>query len=218
MKKRMIELVWKVAGLHTLLAQLIAGFGFVRKETYLSSVGWYRSFQKRIPIDASGEPIPWYSYPAISFLEERVRPDWKVFEYGCGNSTLWWSKRVARVDSCEHHKGWYDSISTQLPDNAVCHFKQHNDYASFASTFEGTINVLVIDGVDRVECAKNCIPALSDAGIVIIDDSNRSEYQAGYDYLTGQGFKRLDFTGIGPITMIPVSTAIFYRVDNCLGL
>ncbi|MEE9369170.1 MAG: hypothetical protein V3V05_09985 [Pontiella sp.] len=213
-----VEAIWKLAGLSPFLSKLVAGIGFVRSGTYLSKIGWYRSFQKRIPIDAAGEPIPWYSYPAISFLEERVQSNWHVLEYGCGNSTRWWSSRASRVDSCEHHRGWYESISNKLPANAECHFREDDAYISFSNEFPSKIDVLVIDGIKRVECAERCICALKEDGIIIWDDSNRSEFKGGFEYLIEQGFKRLDFAGLGPITMVPVATAVFYRPQNCLGL
>jgi hypothetical protein len=37
-----------------------------------------------------------------------------VFEYGSGNSTLWW---VRRVVACEHDAGWARRLSPDLPAN-----------------------------------------------------------------------------------------------------
>jgi precorrin-6B methylase 2 len=214
----MIELAWKLAGLHPFLAKVVAGAGLMRQSTYLSKMGWYRSFQTRVPVDGSGQPVPWYSYPAIRFLEERIRPYWRVFEYGCGNSTLWWSARVKHVTSCEHHAGWHARVEKNLPDNAVCHLEVEEGYAEWISGFSCEFHVIVIDGINRVECARHCVEALQEDGVIVWDNSDRKEYKTGYEYLIEQGFKRLDFEGLGPIVMIPTSTAVFYRPDNCLGL
>jgi hypothetical protein len=78
--------------------------------------------------------------------------------------------------------------------------------------------VIVIDGINRVECERHCVEALQEDGVIVWDNSDRKEYKTGYEYLIEQGFKRLDFEGLGPIVMIPTSTAVFYRPDNCLGL
>lgn len=218
MKQGFIEFAWKIAGLSPSLAKIVAGVGFRRNSTYLSETGWYNSFQKRIPVDRHGEPIPWYSYPAIRFLEGRVQRNWSVFEYGCGNSTHWWGKRVERVESCEHHAGWYDRVRNSLPDNAHCTLKEETAYAAFVAEFPKTFHVIVIDGIERVECANYCLDALTDDGVIIWDNSDREDYKAGYDYLIEKGFRRLDFSGLGPIVMIPTETAIFYKSNNCLGL
>lgn len=214
----MIEWIWKLASAHALLAKTVAGIGFPRQGTYLTTTGWYRSFKERVPIDASGCPIPWYSYPAIDFVSRRVQSNWMVFEYGCGNSTRWWSSRVAQVTACEHCAEWHERIVNNLPANAECVLKTAADYAAYIQSFSNAFDVIVIDGIDRVACALHCVPALKEGGIVIFDNSDREEYQAGYDYLTEQGFKRLDFVGLGPIVMISTATAIFYRPNNCLGL
>jgi len=46
------------------------------------------------------------TYPAIRFLERRLSNSLEVFEFGSGNSTLWWAERVSRIDSCEHDAQW----------------------------------------------------------------------------------------------------------------
>jgi hypothetical protein len=46
------------------------------------------------------------TYPFLRFLEQTVRPEWRVFEYGCGSSTSWWSRRVAKVVAVEHDPMW----------------------------------------------------------------------------------------------------------------
>lgn len=189
-----------------------------RRHTYLSKTGWYESFRKRLPIDAQGQPIPWYSYPSIHFLAQRTQASMSVFEFGCGNSTRWWSRRVQRVVSCEHDAGWYNRIATTLPPNAQCHHVPREQYADFVTGFTGQFDVIVIDGVERVACARTCLGALKEDGVIVWDNSDRNEYQPGFDLLTGQGFKRLDFFGLGPIVMIPTMTAVFYREPNCLGI
>ena len=50
------------------------------KEThYLEAVGWLHSAKNRQPVNGAGEPIPWYSYAAIHFLENRLPTDLDVW-------------------------------------------------------------------------------------------------------------------------------------------
>lgn len=218
MKKVFIEFIWKIAGTSSFSARFISGIGMFRRGTYLNDTGWYRSFQKRIPVDADDQPLPWYSYPAIKFLEKRIQPEWHIFEYGCGNSSIWWSKRVARVLSCEHDKEWHERVTKILPDNATCVYKGASSYAEAASEQTEKFDVVIIDGIERVECARHAAKAVKDGGVIIWDNADRLDYAEGYEFLIGLGFKRLGFEGLGPIVMIPTETAIFYRADNCLGL
>lgn len=42
----------------------------LRKSGYLKKAGWFRSYKEQLPIDNNGNPIPWMTYPSISFLEK----------------------------------------------------------------------------------------------------------------------------------------------------
>ena len=75
------------------------------------------SFRAGMPIDIYGNPIPWMTYLAINFIEKRIKKEMTVFEYGCGNSTLWWAKRVKLVVSCEHDRQWYNNMKSKVPPN-----------------------------------------------------------------------------------------------------
>ena len=39
----------------------------LRKSDYLKKVGWFRSHKEQLPIDNNGNPLPWMTYPSISF-------------------------------------------------------------------------------------------------------------------------------------------------------
>ena len=60
----------------------------------LKEDGWFKSYYEKQAIDKKGNPIPWCSYPFIKFIEPRLKPSFEVFEYGCGNSTIWFANKV----------------------------------------------------------------------------------------------------------------------------
>jgi hypothetical protein len=62
------------------------------------SYGHLNSVSKKRSIDAKGEPIPWYTYPAIEYIKQLDFSDKSVFEYGAGNSTVLWSRIAGRFD------------------------------------------------------------------------------------------------------------------------
>ena len=93
------------------------------------------------------------------------------------------------------------------PDGAYC--RASTRYQS---------DVIVIDGRDRVNCAKACVAGLTDGGVIIWDNSDRPRYEEGYAFLKAQGFKRLDFAGPGPVNFTPWMTSVFYRANNRLGI
>jgi len=78
---------------------------------YLKRKGWFASVKVRESVDETG-PVPWFTYPAVDYLNRLIRPDWKVFEYGAGGSTGWWAARVAEVVSVEHDSEWAAHVRT----------------------------------------------------------------------------------------------------------
>lgn len=192
------------------------------KLTYLKQEGWVDSVRYGLPIDEKGKPLPWFTYPSIHFIKDKLMPKQRVFEYGSGNSTLWFASQVKSVVSLEHDLKWYDKMKPSFLhfDTISYHHEdlETGNYAGRIKEFSNEFDIIVIDGRQRIECARNSIVALKSDGIIIWDNSDRDSYQEGYDFLTDSGFKRLDFWGLGPINSYAWCTSIFYRSDNCFRI
>lgn len=63
------------------------------------------------------ERLPWISFPAIDRLEREVKPTDRVFEFGGGGSTLFWSDRVAEVVTVEHDAAWFERLQALMTGN-----------------------------------------------------------------------------------------------------
>jgi hypothetical protein len=188
---------------------------------YLRDVGWFNSFYKRESLDRQNNPIPWLSYPFIAFLEPRLNKTMTVFEYGSGNSTLWFSQRVGKVVSLEHDKAWFDKLTGKMPENVSLVFKllqKNGAYSGYIEETKEKYEVIIIDGRDRVNCVKKSINSLSDKGVLVFDNSNVDCYKEAILFLESNHFKKIDFYGMSPITTISTCTTIFYKVNNCLGI
>ncbi len=189
--------------------------------TYLESRGWFNSLQTMIPQDALGRAIPWYTYPSIDFINEHLKPEFEVFEFGSGNSTLYWAERCSHVTSCEHDLKWYEMLKSRLPENVSYLFHElesGGDYSKAAKNCGRRFDIINIDGRDRVNCAIESLSALKDGGIFIWDNSDRERYEPGYRFLAEQGFRRVNFWGFGASTVHQWSTSVFYRDNNCFGI
>jgi hypothetical protein len=189
-----------------------------RTQSFLRGSGWLESYRHRMPV-AFGKPVPFYTYGAIAFLDNRIDQTMNVFEYGAGYSTLWWASRTKSVTSCEHDQSWFQRMTAMVPQNVkLIHHDLvvGGDYSKQAAAF--TSDIVVVDGRDRVNCAKACLPGLSERGVIVWDNSDRERYQHGYDFLKERGFRRLDFAGPGPVDFWPWMTSVFYRDGNCLSI
>ncbi|MEA2732411.1 MAG: hypothetical protein QOF70_6886 [Acetobacteraceae bacterium] len=94
----------------------------------LNDKGWQKSLISGESIDYNG-PVPWVTYPALKFIERLVSPQLKVFEYGCGNSSLWWSSKAASVVSVEHDARWAENVANRAPPHLRVVLRQMNDAA-----------------------------------------------------------------------------------------
>ncbi|PSL12343.1 FkbM family methyltransferase [Marinobacterium halophilum] len=203
-------------------SQQAANMLLSKPESYLKQVGWLKSILSRESVTADGV-VPWVTYPFIHFFNERVKAEFSVFEYGSGNSTIWLSQKVKKVVSVEHDENWFKKIKTMLPSNVdyIHHpLVYGGDYGRevLKPQYANAFDIAFVDGRDRVNCLRNVVPSLKDGGVVILDNAERSAYDEGSNFLLSQGFKRIDFTGMGPINIVAWSTAVFYRENNCLGL
>ena len=199
----------------------LRGWLRLRHRGYLAERGWYRSVGTETSVDADGAPLAWYTYGAIEFLEPRVRKDMDVFEYGCGNSTLWWASRVNRVWAVEHDETWYEQMRNQLPENASLAYEANTEddvYVTAARVPGVLFDVVVVDGRNRVQCARASIGVLKPTGVILWDNSERNGYAGGISWLLDQGFRQLEFSGIAPINFHGTCTSIFYRSNNCFGI
>ena len=187
----------------------------------LKSDGWLRSFKEDRSVDGSGQPLPWITYPAIDFLKKRIRPDMVVFEYGCGFSSLWWASRVSAVVSVEHDRTWYEKMKAAVPKNVnINHvvLEYGGAYSKKILEYDAAFDIVLIDGRDRVNCARNSIKALKPGGVIVWDNSDREEYEPGMRFLLEHDFRRIEFTGLAPLIDYKSETSVFYRQDNCLGI
>jgi len=187
----------------------------------LKEDGWFKSYYEKQAIDKKGNPIPWCSYPFIKFIEPRLKPSFEVFEYGCGNSTIWFANKVKNITSVEHHKEWYNNISKKLPNNAKVVFKElmyDGEYSKAIFDENKKYNIIIIDGRDRANCVKNAIKSLSDDGIIVFDNAGLKQYQESIELIMLQKFRRIDFIGATPVIAHNNTTSIFYRNNNCLKI
>ena len=73
-------------------------------------------------VDSDGEPIPWYTYPAVAFLNEYDLSGERVFEYGSRYSTLYYAKKVQSIKTVESDEKWYWMIQRRMKEgnNGTC--------------------------------------------------------------------------------------------------
>lgn len=189
---------------------------------YLKPNGWLKSTFRKKSIDGVNNPIPWFTYSSINFIQLKLSTgSFRVFEFGSGNSTIWFADKVESIFSVENDELFYRTMKPQLNKFRNVTYELRNlkfNYYQKIIEFNNEFDIVVIDGRERNKCTINCLKALKDNGVIIFDNSDRIDYQESYDFLTVNGFKRIDFKGLGPINSSEWQTTIFYRKENCFNI
>lgn len=186
---------------------------------YLTEVGWTRSVREKAIVARDGSPLPWATYPFIEFMGPRLQKNFTVFEYGAGASTFFYASRVSRIVSVEHDATFASSIRAKLPANGELWERSLGpDYINSIASLDQAPCIVSVDGRDRVACVRAAKSCLSSGGVLVLDDSERAEYEPACVDMVEHGFKRLDFWGLAPGYAFRRCTTVFYRADNVLGL
>lgn len=172
--------------------------------------GQYKSIKNSSSINERGEPIPWYTYPAIEFLNQFGFNTKKVFEFGSGNSSLYWSEKCSSLISIEHDQDWFNKIKNNIRNNQKLFLRKNKkEYVQSINEFEPEFDMIIIDGVYRQDCAKEVKKKLNrECGIVILDNSDWYSETAKF-LRDSMDMIQVDFHGFGPINNYTWTTSLF---------
>ena len=175
-----------------------------------------KTIDEKVCIDRDGHPIPWYTYPAIEYLSQFDYSDKSIFEFGCGNSSLFWAERALKVTSVEDNLGWFEKFKEELK-----HPRLNLIWRDEGEIYENAIlenkvmhDVIIIDGKRRFCCAEASLKRLNKGGMIILDDSDRvntsEEYRKAINILKGANLLQVDFYGFCPMNCYTKTTSIFF--------
>ena len=173
-------------------------------------LGHFKSSYRWESVDKSGKPIPWFSYPAIEYLKSLDLSKMSVFEYGSGNSTLFWAKRTAAVTSVENDTKWFNVTLNKLKSrkniNLILEKDKHN-YINSINKNKTKYEIIVIDGEFRLECSQTSLKRLKNGGFIILDNSEW--FPKISSYFRRHGLIEINFTGFGPINPYTTTMSLF---------
>ncbi|MCT7528301.1 hypothetical protein N5T79_04030 [Aliarcobacter cryaerophilus] len=183
--------------------------------------GQFNSIKDWECIDGLGKSIPWYTYPAIEYLNNLDFSTKSILEFGSGSSSIFWAKKCLKVTSIEHNKVWYEKVKQNLVLNQTIFFMEDSaEYENFIYKFNTKFDVIIIDGIRRKECAKavvNYINSLNEIykeGNYMIILDNSDWYKNTAEILRKElNLIEIDFHGFGPINNYTWTTSIFLSRD-----
>lgn len=186
---------------------------------YLLSSGWLES-KSRNRCFANGEELPWLTFPCISFLERLDLRGKNVLEFGGGGSTLWFARRSLRITTFEPDKGWSQALESRTAhfDNVkITHAPIDNQI--FSPGLESRIvkaiclaDIVLVDGGNRNVSISLAAAHLSNAGLIIVDNSDEAlDLAPGLQNLKAYGWVEIPFAGLGPLNPYGWQTSVFFK-------
>lgn len=186
--------------------------------------------------DLTALDVPWWTFASADLVERFLsqREAAKAFEWGSGASTVWLSRRGARVTSVEHDAEWASSVIRLLPEGATAEIRtvpalpasarvgelrsrkkgyedlDFQDYVRAIDSAQGPFDLIIVDGRSREHCLIHAIPHLKADGILVFDDVERKRYQQAIAAVA----TAMEITvtrGFGPCLPYPTQTAILRR-------
>jgi hypothetical protein len=175
-------------------------------------LGQFKSAQLNSSVDQDGLPIPWYSYPAIEYIHQLDFSKKRIFEYGSGNSTLFWAKQCAWLVSVEDNEQWYQEIKSKIASNVIYHLTENRDeYIQSIKYYPHSFDVIIIDGNYRLECAEEAVKKITKNGMIILDNADWHEKTT--QLLRDADLIQVDMAGFSPINPYTITTSFFLTRD-----
>jgi predicted O-methyltransferase YrrM len=121
-------------------------------------------------------PLPWIPFSAIDVIERRIRPYWKVLEFGCGMSTVWFAARAGKVFSRDDNPAWRDRALALLgsaADNVEIKVATGFDYCDLRMFPDRYFDFVLIDGLMKSKCIEAALPKIKHEGYMFLDNSDK---------------------------------------------
>ena len=108
---------------------------------------------------------PWLTQQVNEILQSWLRKADIGLEWGSGQSTIWFTKRIANLTSVEHDPYWYEKVKRKLVECNVTNTKlyyippkyeeiENDPYVKIADNFpDNSLDFVLVDGIFRSECA-----------------------------------------------------------------
>lgn len=130
--------------------------------------------------------LPWITDGATDFIDNFIKErtkrglETRVFEFGSGNSTLYFLSRGCSVVSIEHDFEWAEKIAVTADafgyKEKLMLRESERPYCQLYQ--DSGFDITVIDGRDRVQCLKHVLGSITNRDqIIVFDNTERFDYK-----------------------------------------
>ena len=113
--------------------------------------------------------------------------------------------------SVEDNPEWYRKVVAQAEGNIkVFLVTDPTEYACAILQHEA-VDVVIVDGSNRHDCARFALQRLKSGGVIILD--NADTFPDTARLLCDAGLIQVDMTGFAPMNSVPHTTSFFFHRD-----
>jgi hypothetical protein len=190
----------------------------------MGETGWLRSLRTGKVEDSRGQALPWLTYPAIHFLDTLDLQDARIFEFGSGNSTLYWEQRLRAGEirsyvGMESSRSYYTKMAKRSQfyrDRVFC----REEVGDYFFLVEGKLfdaahpfDLTIVDGPYLTHKRREMESALAitdSHGLIVVDDTQWLEKEIVH-FCERHRMFRLDFAGFAPAVSYSKVTSVLFR-------
>jgi predicted O-methyltransferase YrrM len=130
---------------------------------------------------------PWLTAQSIRMLEGYLTDTMIGLEWGSGQSTKWFARRLRKLVSIEHDAAWHARISEDLTRAGIDNVDYRhltggadNPYVSAIAAFpDEYFDVILVDGQYRNQCLEAAVPKIKPGGLIVLDNADEGYFSDG---------------------------------------
>jgi hypothetical protein len=174
-------------------------------------LSWLRSMRARR--EPFSQVLPWLTFDAIRAIDRHLKPGSRLFEYGCGHSTVYWAGRGVTVHAVERDPGWHARTSRILASAAHASVRLAGDehgYVHGIDAVDGDFDAVLVDGDWRLACIDAAVPRIRPGGMLVVDNTDWHWF-ADVDRRVPAGWHKTVHAGCAPFIGYPSETTLWTR-------
>ena len=158
--------------------------------------------------------LPWLPYAAIEWIEQHIDKQTRVLEFGAGNSSIFFARRVHSVTSVEASAEWCSRVEEELREEGLNNVRIITVLPTdvLAKIQDGSIPVaehdfVLLDATPREVILEPIISRLGAKSFLAVDNWDRYHYAEFRQ--RGCPKPEIEFTDFAPYNFSVSSLAIF---------
>ena len=179
---------------------------------------WIRSMLWRRRPLSFGKP--WLTFDAMRAIQDRLPRGARIYEFGAGNSTVYWSRHATSVASVESDPQWLQLLATKLAGLGLRNVKMiaAADNSAYVDSIhewpDEYFDLIVVDGDFRRDCVLASIQHLKHGGMLVVDNTDWHWFRAKPLAGIPAAWEKLVYPGYAPMIGHKSETTLFVRTGS----